>query len=219
MQSGLNRSKQPKMTLSRVWTFLCILAAASAVTDLYPSIGGSETLSCPCPDHQCQKVYWYRFLQESAELQFLVFCNSANNAEYGPDVDQTRFKVSANEGTRIVYTLRITGLQKNESGLYSCMFNSPKHDQQSQIPAEYYIRAGEHRPTVSPPTVKTPKKTKPKVCPSNNQSVKGCKPLVLWPCVGILLVLGVALISTLYYFSSKYTHKHTHTHTYTHKYR
>ncbi|KAL7844141.1 hypothetical protein SRHO_G00226800 [Serrasalmus rhombeus] len=188
------------MTLSRVWTFLGLLAAASAVTILYPSLGGSESLTCECPDHQCQKVYWYRFLQETEKLQFLVFGNSANSVTHAEGIDATRFKVSVNEGSKITYSLRITGLQKNETGFYSCMFNSPKHEQKSQMPAGYYIRPGEYPPTSSPPVVKT-KKTKTRVCPSNIQPVKGCKPLVLWPSVGVLLVLAVVLISTLYYFS------------------
>ncbi|KAL6469859.1 hypothetical protein MHYP_G00209780 [Metynnis hypsauchen] len=187
------------MTLSRVWTFLGLLAAASAVTILYPSLGASETLICECPDHQCQKVYWYRFLQDTEKLQFLVFGNSANNVMHAEGINATRFKVSANEVSKITFSLRITGLQKNETGFYSCMFDSPK--QKSQMPAGYYIRPGEYLPTSAPATVKTPKKTKTKVCPSNIQLVKGCKPLVLWPSVGVLLVLAVVLISTLYYFS------------------
>ncbi|XP_036444325.1 uncharacterized protein LOC118820225 [Colossoma macropomum] len=200
------------MTLSRVWTFLCLLAAASAATVLYPSLGGSETLTCECPDHQCQKVYWYRFLQDTGEFQFLMFGNSANAVKHAEGITATRFKLSANEGAKITYSLRITGLEKNDAGIYSCMFNSPKHDQKSQMPAGYYIRPGEHAPTSPPPTVKIPKKKKPQVCPPNNQPVKGCKPLVLWPSVGVLLVLAVVLISTLYYFSrlpKKCRHQYT----------
>ncbi|KAL7854055.1 hypothetical protein AOLI_G00208990 [Acnodon oligacanthus] len=189
------------MILSHIWTFLGLLATASAVTILYPSLGGSETLTCECPDHQCQKVYWYRFLQDTKELQYLVFANSANSMKHAEGIDATRFKVHANEGSKITYSLRITGLLKNEAGFYSCMFNSPKHEQKNQMPAGYYIRPGESPPTSTPPTVKPPKKTKTQVCPSNNQPVKGCKPLVLWPSVGVLLVLAVVLISTLYYFS------------------
>uniref|UniRef100_A0A3B4D5Y8 Ig-like domain-containing protein n=1 Tax=Pygocentrus nattereri TaxID=42514 RepID=A0A3B4D5Y8_PYGNA len=157
------------MILSHVLTFLGLLPAVSAVTILYPSLGGSETLTCECSDHQCQKVYWYRFLQETEKLQFLVFGNSANSVKHAEGIDGTRFKMSAIEGSKIMYSLRITGLQKNETGFYSCMFNSPKHEQKSQMPAGYYIRPGEHTPTTLPPTVKIPKKTTTWV----NQPVRG----------------------------------------------
>ncbi|KAK1788438.1 hypothetical protein P4O66_016870 [Electrophorus voltai] len=186
------------------------------MTILYPSIGSSETLNCKCPDHQCQRVFWYRILHSNDTPQFLVFCNSANTVSYGPGISATRFKTNTDERSEITYSLRITGLQKDDAGFYSCLLNSQKQrDFKELFPPGYYLRPGEHPPTLAP-TVKTPKPTKPRLCRSNYQPPKGCKPLVLWPSVGVLLALAVALISTLYYFSSEYTCKHTHTQMDTH---
>ncbi|XP_066502721.1 uncharacterized protein cd8b [Hoplias malabaricus] len=189
------------MTLCHTWTFLCLLGTTFAVKVLFPKIGGSETLSCECPDHQCQKVFWYRFLPDTKGLEFLVHSTSANSAQvYGPGINRTRFHPSVNEiSSKITYSLRISSLQSEESGLYTCIFNHQKYI--SPTPAGYYIRPGEHPPTSPAPTVKIIKKKKPYVCPSNVQPVKGCKPLILWPSVGVLLTLAVVLIYILYYFS------------------
>ncbi|KAG9266299.1 hypothetical protein AMEX_G20828 [Astyanax mexicanus] len=189
------------MTVSQVCMFLCLLAAASAENILYPSIGGSETLTCACPDHQCQRVFWYRFLQKDETLQFLLECNTVDKVNYGNNIDTQRFKASSNGGSG-KFTLRITSLQQNDTGLYSCLLHSqnPKQGLESLTSPGYYIKPGEHRPTSPPPTVK-PKVKNPPPCKPNIQPVKGCKPLVLWSCVGVLLVLAVLMISILTYFS------------------
>uniref|UniRef100_A0A8C2IL01 Uncharacterized LOC109045157 n=1 Tax=Cyprinus carpio TaxID=7962 RepID=A0A8C2IL01_CYPCA len=172
---------------------LATIQATSYV--LYTKINGSETITCECPDHSCQEVFWYRYLERTKTLQFLLYCNSAGRERHGENLSATRFKGSVSSGQRVVYTLRITGLQENEIGFYSCMFKT-----KNTMPVGYYIMPGVNPPTVQPPTVKTktPKKTcncKPPMSP------KGCEQSVLWPGIGALLLLAITLAGTLYYFS------------------
>uniref|UniRef100_A0A8C2AUH2 Cd8 beta n=1 Tax=Cyprinus carpio TaxID=7962 RepID=A0A8C2AUH2_CYPCA len=200
------------MTLSCMCFCLFIwMAAASLATIqatsyvLYTKINGSETITCECPDHSCQEVFWYRYLERTKTLQFLLYCNSAGRERHGENLSATRFKGLVSSGQRVVYTLRITGLQENEIGFYSCMFKT-----KNTMPVGYYIMPGVNPPTVQPPTVKTktPKKTcncKPPMSP------KGCEQSVLWPGIGALLLLAITLAGTLYYFSRECTHTHIHT--------
>uniref|UniRef100_A0A8C2AUQ3 Cd8 beta n=1 Tax=Cyprinus carpio TaxID=7962 RepID=A0A8C2AUQ3_CYPCA len=182
---------------------LATIQATSYV--LYTKINGSETITCECPDHSCQEVFWYRYLERTKTLQFLLYCNSAGRERHGENLSATRFKGLVSSGQRVVYTLRITGLQENEIGFYSCMFKT-----KNTMPVGYYIMPGVNPPTVQPPTVKTktPKKTcncKPPMSP------KGCEQSVLWPGIGALLLLAITLAGTLYYFSRECTHTHIHT--------
>ncbi|XP_072517816.1 uncharacterized protein cd8b [Salminus brasiliensis] len=189
------------MTLSHVCTFLCLLAAASAVTVLYPSLNGSETLTCDCPDHQCQRVFWYRFRRDTETLQFLLYCTSANSVIYGENINSARFKASLTEGSaKITYALRISSLQKDDAGFYSCLLYGPRHDPKSLMLPGYYIKPGEHRPTSPPPTVKQ-RESKKECKKQNSAKAVGCQPRVLWSSAGGVLVLTVVLVSTLYYFS------------------
>ncbi|XP_018918553.1 uncharacterized protein cd8b [Cyprinus carpio] len=203
------------MTLSCMCFGLFIwMAAASLATIqatpyvLYTKINGSETITCECPDHSCQEVFWYRYLERTKTLQFLLYCNSAGRERHGENLSATRFKGLVSSGQRVVYTLRITGLQENEIGFYSCMFKT-----KNTMPVGYYIMPGVNPPTVQPPTVKTktPKKTcncKPPMSP------KGCEQSVLWPGIGALLLLAITLAGTLYYFSrlpKKCRHRFTKT--------
>ncbi|XP_051536843.1 uncharacterized protein LOC127430805 isoform X2 [Myxocyprinus asiaticus] len=169
-------------------------------TVLYPKINGSETLACQCPDYSCQVVYWYRYLEKNNSLQFLMFSNSAGREEHGVDIKSTRFKGSVSSGQKLLYSLRISGLQDDEAGLYSCVFRS-KHE----MPVGYYIKPGVSLPTPPPPppppTVKTKKTVGTCRCRNPSVSPKGCEHSVLWPSIGALLLLAVALAGTLYYFS------------------
>uniref|UniRef100_A0A672S4T4 Cd8 beta n=1 Tax=Sinocyclocheilus grahami TaxID=75366 RepID=A0A672S4T4_SINGR len=174
-------------------------------SDLYTKISGSEILSCECPDHSCQEVFWYRYLKRTNTLQFLVYVNSAGREQHGEHLNVTRFKGSVSSGQRVVYTLRITGLQEDETGLYSCMFKT-----KNIMPVGYNIMPGVNPPTVQPPTVKTKKPVKICNCKPSN-SPKGCEKFVLWPGIGTLLLLAITLAGTLYYFSREYTHSHIHT--------
>ncbi|KAI7795664.1 uncharacterized protein cd8b isoform X1 [Triplophysa rosa] len=191
------------MTVPRVWICLFVWTAAATLTTsgatstiLYPKVNGTESLTCECPDHACQEVFWYRYLEKSNSLQFLLYFNSAGTFEHGNMADKHRFKGSASSGQRPIYFLRITGLQKDEAGLYSCMFKMKINT----IPDGYYIRPGVNPPTLQPPTVKI-EKPKQSCRSCKPFSPKGCKRSVLWPGIGALLLLAGILAGTLYYFS------------------
>ncbi|XP_053504840.1 uncharacterized protein cd8b [Ictalurus furcatus] len=193
------------MTLNHIWSFLCFLTAASAVTVKYPSINGSETLNCECPDHQCQKVYWYRLLKNRDTPEFLMHTNIFNKPNYAKNVEQNRFKTAFIDSTKALFTLRITGIQEKDAGFYACLLisHNSAQDPKDLMPEGYSIRPGESIPTLPPTTVKNPKRVNrlPNICKSNHQSLKGCKSLVLWSGISAVLLLVVILISTLYYFS------------------
>ncbi|XP_058271408.1 uncharacterized protein cd8b isoform X2 [Hemibagrus wyckioides] len=161
------------MTLNHIWSFLCFLTAVSAAKVSYPSINGSESLTCDCPDHRCQKVYWYRLLQGSVTPEFLMSANSVNIPHYAKNIDEKRFKSSVTDSGKVQFTLRITGLREQDAGFYSCVLSSQNsaQDPKDLMPVGYSILPG------------------------------GCKSLVLWSCIGAVLLLVVVLISTLYYFS------------------
>ncbi|XP_018927476.1 uncharacterized protein LOC109054699 [Cyprinus carpio] len=203
------------MTLSCMCFCLFVWMAASALPTLqakpsvlYTKINGSEVLTCECQDHSCQEIFWYRYLERTKTLQFLVYVNSAGREKHGDDLNGTRFKGSVSSGQKVVYTLRITGLQEDEIGLYSCMFKA-----KNLMPVGYYIMPGVNPPTVQPLTVKTKKPVKICNCKPSS-SPKGCEQLVLWPGIGALLLLAITLAGTLYYFSrlpKKCRHRFTKT--------
>uniref|UniRef100_A0A8C2K1A2 Uncharacterized LOC109054699 n=1 Tax=Cyprinus carpio TaxID=7962 RepID=A0A8C2K1A2_CYPCA len=203
------------MTLSCMCFCLFVWMAASALPTLqatpsilYTKINGSEVLTCECKDHSCQEVFWYRYLERTKTLQFLVYVNSAGREKHGDDLNGTRFKGSVSSGQKVVYTLRITGLQEDEIGIYSCMFKA-----KNLMPVGYYIMPGVNPPTVQPLTVKTKKPVKICNCKPSS-SPKGCEQLVLWPGIGALLLLAITLAGTLYYFSrlpKKCRHRFTKT--------
>ncbi|GAA6099834.1 uncharacterized protein cd8b [Tachysurus ichikawai] len=191
------------MTLNHIWSFICFLTAVSAVTVSYPSINGSETLTCCCPDHQCLKAYWYRLLQGSDTPEFIVFINSVNNLDYAKNIDKKFFKASVVDSGKMCYTLRISGLQKQDAGFYSCVLNSQYSAQNPKdlMPDGHVIWPGVIISTPAPATVKNPKRKKPLLNKCKPSHPKGCKSLVLWSGIGTVLLLVVVLISTLYYYS------------------
>ncbi|KAK3555089.1 hypothetical protein QTP86_008036 [Hemibagrus guttatus] len=181
------------------------LCSASAAKVSYPSINGSESLTCDCPDHQCLKAYWYRLLQGSDTPEFLMSVNIVNFPNYAQNIDKNRFKASVTDSAKVQFTLRITGLQKQDAGFYSCLLSSQNsaQDPKDLIPVGVSILPGVRITTQAPTTVKHPKRVNHlfNKCKSRNQSVKGCNSLVLWSGIGAVLLLVVVLISTLYYFS------------------
>lgn len=205
------------MTLHCVCSCLFILTAASMLPSFqatsairYPKINGSESLNCDCPDHACQEVFWYRYLQTTKTFQFLMYVNSAGRELIGDNLNPSLFKGTVSNGPKVSYNLRIADLQREDAGFYSCMFKAKKI-----MPSGYYIKPGVNPPTLQPPTVKTekPKRTSCNHC-KHNRTTKGCESSVLWPGIGALLLLAIALAGTLYYFSrlpKKCRHRFTKT--------
>ncbi len=131
-------NKAELMIFSLFFPLAAVLPTFQATPSvLYAKINGSESMSCECPDHSCQEVFWYRYLERTKTLQYLLYVNSAGREQHAENLDATRFKGSVSSGQKVVYTLRITGLQEDEMGLYSCMFKT-----KNIMPVGYYIMPG-----------------------------------------------------------------------------
>uniref|UniRef100_A0A667WW71 Cd8 beta n=1 Tax=Myripristis murdjan TaxID=586833 RepID=A0A667WW71_9TELE len=165
---------------------------------LYPELLKAETVSCPCHSENCDFVYWFRTLFNDDSVQFLVSCNLADRCTHGSDIVQSRFKVSSSKGS---FSLRIADVTKQDAGIYSCVVKV-RGQEEVWRPAAV-VRPGEKAPT----TVKPTTKRKPPVVPvcrcskTKKPQANSCGSMVLWPLVGLIAVLAVVLIGTLYYFS------------------
>lgn len=131
-------NKAELMIFSLFFPLAAVLPTFQATPSvLYAKINGSESMSCECPDHSCQEVFWYRYLERTKTLQYLLYVNSAGREQHAENLNAARFKGSVSSGQKVVYTLRITGLQEDEMGLYSCMFKT-----KNVMPVGYYIMPG-----------------------------------------------------------------------------
>nr|BBJ70072.1 CD8 beta molecule precursor [Seriola quinqueradiata] len=159
----------------------------------YPAIASHETIECDCVNIFCDSVYWFR---SSPQVRFLGKCNNADRVNYGPNVEETKFKFSKRGS---MFVLRIMNVNTEDAGTYSCVLKD-RNGKEIWKPGSLL------RPGATPPT--SPPKTKPKppvksVCHCNkkNPSQGVCRSMVLWPLVGLTVGLGLALICTLYYFN------------------
>ncbi|KAM9536131.1 T-cell surface glycoprotein CD8 beta chain-like isoform 1-T1 [Salvelinus alpinus] len=195
--------------LALVWTTVCLWKTVYSLTPTeshfvrYPTIDDTEVLTCECSSRSCQTVFWFRTHHNSSGFQFLLSVNNADRYFHGPGVDEHRFKASKRDmGSKVAFTLRITQIKAEDAGLYSCMLQNQKENELWR--PGVLLRPGETRPTLTPLTKPKPK---PAGIPTgrctkrNYQTPEGCGSKVLWPLVGVLLTLAVALIYTLYYFS------------------
>ncbi|XP_029539208.2 uncharacterized protein LOC115143195 isoform X2 [Oncorhynchus nerka] len=206
-------SPQPlKMTpLGLVWTMVCLMTTVSCQTlsesDFvrYPRINDTEVLTCECSSRSCQMVFWFRTLHNNLDFQFLLSLNNAGRTNHVASVDKHRFQASKRDGgSKMTFTLHIINISSEDAGLYTCMLQNQKENELWR--PGVLLRPGETRPSLLPVTKPQPQGI-PNSIPngrctkSNYQTPKGCGSKVLWPLVGVLLALAVALISTLYYFS------------------
>ncbi|XP_039544305.1 uncharacterized protein LOC120490873 [Pimephales promelas] len=194
-----------------VWMAVVVLPSFQATSNVfYPKINETQSLNCNCPDHTCQEVFWYRYLESKNSLQFLMYVNSAGREQHGENIEISKFKGTVSTTQKAVFTLRIMELKKDDVGFYSCMFKT-----KNVVPAGYYIMPGVNPPTVQPPTAKMDRKpVNPKPCKPSQYSPKGCEHVVLWPGIGALLLLAITLAGILYYFSrlpKKCRHRFTKT--------
>ncbi|XP_014023055.2 uncharacterized protein [Salmo salar] len=173
----------------------------------YPGINDTEVFTCECSNHACQKVFWFRTLHNNLDIQFLLSLNNAGRTSHEASVDEHRFQASKHDmGSKMTFTLRLINIRSEDAGLNSCMLQNQKENELWR--PGVLLRPGETRPTLLPVTKPQPQgipNSTPNGCctKSNYQTPKGCGSKVLWPLVGVLLALAVALISTLYYFSRK----------------
>ncbi|XP_030623867.1 uncharacterized protein cd8b [Chanos chanos] len=160
------------MTLTHILTLVCLWTQVAKTRELYPKVGGSETLTCECPDRTCQRVFWYRFLKQSGTYQFLMQYNSAGRELHADGVSNKTCRGSVREGVKTQFSLRLLNLQPNDTGVYSCVLQSTSASQQDLYPPGYFIRPG-----------------------------AGCEPEIIWTLTGLVATLAVVLTGTLYYFS------------------
>uniref|UniRef100_A0A3Q3WG56 Uncharacterized protein n=1 Tax=Mola mola TaxID=94237 RepID=A0A3Q3WG56_MOLML len=84
-----------------------------------------------------------------------------------------------------------------DAGIYSCVLKDLKN-------TEIWKPGTLLRPGVIPSTVPPPTKPEPptkSVCRCSEDSRDGCSSQILWPLVGLIAAIALALICTLYYFS------------------
>ncbi|KAM9362213.1 T-cell surface glycoprotein CD8 beta chain [Symphorus nematophorus] len=192
--------------LPLAWTLLTVLLWTSGLGQIqqqvttnvrYPKLLNTETIDCDCVD-TCDTVYWFRTVSSHSQVQFLGKCNNADVATHGVGVETARFKISRKTSS-MSFTLRIINLTEKDTGIYSCVLKDKKN-------IETWKPGVLLRPGAIPPTL--PPKTKPKPpvksvcrCSKKNSSKDGCSSLILWPLVGLIAAVALALICVLYYFS------------------
>ncbi|XP_034023018.1 uncharacterized protein cd8b [Thalassophryne amazonica] len=190
---------------SLLWTMLVVTLWTPGLSQiliqkpskvLYPPILSSEVIECDCGNSSCDFVLWFRSLLISNDLQFLGTCNNANRDTYTSVANTGQFKFSK-KGS-LSFVLRIVNVTEEDAGVYSCVLTSKRKDEMWN--PGILLRPGVTPPTV-PPEVKLRLPVNP-VCPRCKKKTRphdGC--LLVWPLVGVILVLAVVLVCTLYYFS------------------
>uniref|UniRef100_A0A3Q3IGD3 Immunoglobulin V-set domain-containing protein n=1 Tax=Monopterus albus TaxID=43700 RepID=A0A3Q3IGD3_MONAL len=193
--------KRVSIEISNISLFLLLgssqILLQDSISVLYPKIPSTETLECDCGDITCDSVYWFRSISNQSKIQFLGRCNNADRVNYGAGVNEARFKFNKRGSSSFV--LRIINVTEIDTGIYSCVVKEKSN-------MELWKAGTLLLPGVTPPT--PPPKIKPKppvkpVCSCSNEEISqdGCGSLVLWPLVGLITGLALALVCTLYYFS------------------
>ncbi|XP_035517088.1 uncharacterized protein cd8b [Morone saxatilis] len=192
--------------LPLAWMLLTVLLRTGSGSDLmlqeekadmlYPEILSVVTIDCNCGTSQCDSAYWFRSVPDNSKIQFLGKCNNAGRGSIENDVVPKRYVLEKRGHS---FVLRIHNVTEEDRGMYSCVLNYRKK-------TEIWKTGTFLQPGVIPPTL--PPETKPKRpfnpgcrCPKKNTSQDGCGSLILWPFVGFIAALALALICTLYYFS------------------
>ncbi|KAL6111813.1 uncharacterized protein ACO6RY_08710 [Pungitius sinensis] len=187
--------------LPLVWTLLTVsltsgwsqILQQETVKILYPKILSTEDIECDCVN-KCDNVYWFRSIHNHEKLEFLGKCNNAGRGVHGTAVDKARFKLSRRSSASFV--LSIVNVTEEDTGIYSCVLKERNN--------ETWKSGILLRPGVTPPTSPPQTKSKPEPvcrCPAKDSSQDDCSSLVLWPLVGLVAALALALIGSLYYFS------------------
>lgn len=70
--------------------------------------------------------------------------NMVNVPQYAKNIDEKRFKSTLTGSGHVQYTLRITGLQEQDAGFYSCVLSSQNsaEDPKDLMPLGYSILPG-----------------------------------------------------------------------------
>lgn len=165
---------------------------------LYPKLLSNYSIDCHCSNFPCDSVSWYRFISGRSEVQYLGKSNHASRHFHGDKVDKNKFQFNTKGNT--IFTLTVISLTKEDTGTYSCFLGGRKSNE-VKWNSGVLLLPGVPPPTPPPPPP-TPKKEIKSVCNcSNKRSKDGCGFLILWPLVGLIAAITVALVGTLYYFS------------------
>uniref|UniRef100_A0A4W5P0Y9 Ig-like domain-containing protein n=1 Tax=Hucho hucho TaxID=62062 RepID=A0A4W5P0Y9_9TELE len=160
-------------TLGLVWTMGCLMTTVSSQIPAESDFVRYPGINdTEVLTYECPTPPVFWFRTLHNNLDFQFFL-SLNNA------GQASHEASVDEH-------RFKARKSEDTGLYTCMLQNQKENE-LWMPG-VLLRPGETWPTL-PPHHKV-------FC-----CVPGCGSKVLWPLVGVLLALAVALISTLYYFS------------------
>ncbi|XP_010741621.2 uncharacterized protein cd8b [Larimichthys crocea] len=187
------------------WTLLIVSLLTSGSSEilqqetikvLYPKISSTENIDCEC-NMSFESVHWFRSISKYSKIQYIGKCNNADRDFYGTDVDKARYKISRKSNS---FSLRIHNVTEEDTGIYSCVLKGKKTMEVWK--SGILLQPGVPPPTL-PPKIQKPKPpTKPRcTCPKKNPSQDGCDSLILWPLVGLMAALTLALVCTLYYFS------------------
>lgn len=196
------------LALTLAWTLLttALWTTASSqsllqeqVKVLYPKLWDNETLDCECGQLSCDQVLWFRTLSHSDRVEFIGKGNQADRVIYGKGFTEPRFKIRKRGSS--TYSLRIVEVTQDDTGTYSCVL---KEKNEEILRPGVLLLPGVTMPSLTQrPKTKAPPSAKPRCpCPKPKQGRQdGCGHLVLWPLVGLIGGLSLALICTLYYFS------------------
>ncbi|XP_041638701.1 zinc finger matrin-type protein 1 isoform X2 [Cheilinus undulatus] len=165
-----------------------------SLTFRYAVIHSNQTFDCDSHSSSCDLVYWFRSNPDDGNVQYIGNCNNANRAVYESGF-KTRFTISKRSSTS--FSLRIAYVTKEDTGIYSCVLMDKKN---TEIWKPGFLLLPGVEPPTEPPKIEPKQPVKP-VCHCSNSSQDGCGSLILWPLVGIIGALALALICILYYFS------------------
>ncbi|KAM7401763.1 hypothetical protein PAMP_017051 [Pampus punctatissimus] len=181
-----------------LWTSgLCQNLQQKTLNVLYPKINDTETIDCDCYNFSCDSVHWFRTVSNHSKIEYLGNYNKADRRNYADKEKEKLFKFSIKGGTS--FSLRFISVTKEDTGIYSCILKDRKKNEMWR--PGVLLLPGVPSPTL-PPMIKPKKPAKPGCrCPKKNISQNGCSSLVLWPLVGVIAGLALAVICTLYYFS------------------
>ncbi|NXG71633.1 CD8B protein, partial [Baryphthengus martii] len=148
-------------------------------------------------------VYWYRWIQERQNFEFLVFSNPFGKATYGASINQDKFSVHG-ASSHTSYSLYISNLHASDNGTYYCSIS-----QSFQL----FLGSGTQLGVVDvlpvpPKTTQAPlSKRKPMRCVTKSKAdgKKGaCSPLIWVPLAASILVLLLSLVPTAHRLHRKH---------------
>lgn len=179
------------------WLSTSVLGSSpfeESITFRYADIRSNQTFDCDSHSSSCDLVYWFQSNPNDGTVQYIGNCNNANRAFYENGF-KTRFTISKRSSTSFI--LRIAYVTEEDTGIYSCVLTDKKN---AEIWKAGFLLLPGGKPPTEPPKIEPKRPVKP-VCPCSNSSQDGCGSLILWPLVGIIGALALALICVLYYFS------------------